>query len=421
MSVRWVGGASVVCRGVVAAFGLALLAACGGDDAGAGMAGYSVRDSAGVEVHTTPASEAFAPLGWTVDPIPELVLGEENSPGGYFGSIEGVRTLDEGRLLVLDGLQHDLRLFDGTGRILARFGGTGQGPDEFLGPSLVSTAERDSVIIFDRFNLRLTVLSTDLGESRTMPVPDWQYGRVAPLGAVGTVLLRARALFNGTPLDAAMTSEGPVRELRTWFWYDPAHDTEADFAAIEAVRWVTHPAIDPANRIPGFFTLSRVPLAPTAIAVPHGAGAFLASGTDYDVRDYGVEGGVRRIFRVEAQPRPTTTEAVEQDEWYDAEVKAYTDPLVPQLLPTFTGLLVDSEGWLWVRLYDSEPDVHDKWVVFDRHGRAQGTVETPAGLDVRAIEVDRIVGVGTGELGEEFVRVHQLRRSAAVDPGVASR
>lgn len=398
----------------VAAGCLTLVAGCGSEPSDPGRESYSEWDSAGVSVHATPALEAFAPLAWTVDPNPSLTLGEEGSPSGFFGSIQGIRLLADGHFLVLDGLQHDLRLFGAAGQELARAGGTGQGPGEFLGPALVPSVSRDSVVVFDMINLRLHTFAADLGAGRAIPVRGWDHGRVAPLGATGPLLLRDRVEYNGGGLEAAMTTEGPVRERRTWFWYDPVEDVELDIESTEAVRWVSHPAPDPNNRIAGLFTLSRIPLAPTPVAAVHAKGAYLASGMEYDIRDRTLEGELRRILRVAAAPDATRATMVEQDPRFDAETAPHTEPFIPSSLPTFAGLLVDDTGWVWAQLYDPDPATPARWVVFDESGRARGTVQTPAGLEVQSIGADRIYGIGRGPLGAEFVQVHRLNRATDV-------
>ena len=53
-----------------------------------------------------------------------------------------------------------------------------------------------------------------------------------------------------------------------------------------------------------------------------------------------------------------------------------------------------------------------RWSVFDREGRWLGSVETPAGLSVREIGEDYLLGTWKDDVGVEHVRVHRLDRSA---------
>ncbi len=92
--------------------------------------------------------------------------------------------------------------------------------------------------------------------------------------------------------------------------------------------------------------------------------------------------------------------------------------LQPVLIPTFDGILVDSDGWLWARVYDwdrwSSPGTRttasNLWIVFNSEGRALGTVDLSPGLEVHFIGTDLVLGVRRSDLGVEVVEGYRLTR-----------
>jgi hypothetical protein len=87
---------------------------------------------------------------------------------------------------------------------------------------------------------------------------------------------------------------------------------------------------------------------------------------------------------------------------------------IPDTLPAFRSLKVDAMGWLWAEVYDWDPTSPTEWMVFDRDGRARGTLTTPDGLDVESIGADYILGVWKDDLDIEFVRRYALKRGTAL-------
>lgn len=73
-------------------------------------------------------------------------------------------------------------------------------------------------------------------------------------------------------------------------------------------------------------------------------------------------------------------------------------------LPTYSRLLLDSEGDLWAQSGDLS-----RAAVFDRHGEFTGMVRVPADLQIHQVGPDFVLGVIEGATGER-VQVHRLHR-----------
>ena len=86
------------------------------------------RDSAGVLVATTLGTRARAPIGWVVDTVPESQIGQVFGEEPYlFARVQGTRQFSDGRVVVLDRANCELRFFGTDGVFLERTGGRGEG------------------------------------------------------------------------------------------------------------------------------------------------------------------------------------------------------------------------------------------------------------------------------------------------------
>jgi hypothetical protein len=408
---------------------IAILASLGGCSGGAGEAppaqAFMEVDSAGVPIFITPGSEAFSPLDWELDSVPELVLGREEDPSGPFVRVVGVKLLPEGDFLVLDGGRRELMRFDVDGGERARRGGTGEGPGEFHSPTLVSAWGSDSVVVWDANQARVSVFSPDLAEVRVEILGnDPDGGRVGPQGVIGGHWLRRRQTANGGALWEAMLTEGPYEMVSELFVHDSLAGSDVTLATRSAVTGYHSARHGP--RMPGgnfrILVLPHPPVLRWAVVADE---LLFSAGRSYEIRQVDLHGRVGRILRVDAVPGPVTRETIEG--WLrrtrrlppgtrvdpaDVEVFFEYPYPIPETLPAFVSLLADATGQeVWAELYERAAEDQARWVVFAPEGRALGTITTPVGFEVHAIGEDRVLGVWRSHLGEEFVHAYRLRRT----------
>ncbi|HSW30152.1 MAG TPA: hypothetical protein VLH75_11765 [Longimicrobiales bacterium] len=155
-----------------------------------------------------PAAQAAAqtPLGRATATFPE-----------DFGSIQTVRELRDGKLLVADPLGAALYLVDMDAGKRTVVGSKGQGPQEYMQPDAVWPLPGDSTLLVDLGNARLVTLAPDLKFGATRPIAqgDFEPGRplvlALPQAVDGAGSIYFRTLGRG--LGAEPPDSGDVLRL----------------------------------------------------------------------------------------------------------------------------------------------------------------------------------------------------------------
>jgi len=102
---------------------------------------------------------AEATLG--VAPAPRLDLGSAGTEAETFSWIVAVRQQASGRILVATFDPIAIRVFERDGRLVATFGRKGQGPGEYFDISDLVVLPRDSLVVLDRMQRRISILGPD--------------------------------------------------------------------------------------------------------------------------------------------------------------------------------------------------------------------------------------------------------------------
>ncbi|MGW8264922.1 MAG: 6-bladed beta-propeller [Longimicrobiales bacterium] len=132
-----------------------LLTGCGGET---GRFSVTVTDSAGVSLVEGPGEDRT--LGWGTQRVLQIAPAEDEA-GGFFG-VWDVDVLHGDRILVLDGEEKKIVVFDGEGHLLAQYGREGSGPGEFQYPVQLAVTPAGGITVFDVFNRRLERFDSNL-------------------------------------------------------------------------------------------------------------------------------------------------------------------------------------------------------------------------------------------------------------------
>ncbi len=105
-----------------------------------------LHDSAGIRIVGNPRPPEGSRL-WQVGPEWTVSIGDREGDDPYLlHQVMDAMRLPDGRIVVANGGDGELRVFDGSGTHVATWGGRGEGPDEFEYLSLVEPWPGDSII-----------------------------------------------------------------------------------------------------------------------------------------------------------------------------------------------------------------------------------------------------------------------------------
>jgi hypothetical protein len=145
-----------------AAFFMLAVLACGGESNSATTWDGAVRDSAGIEI----VENFGAPL-WPGCPDWEftevLRIGVLDGPPEYqFGNIMGIQVLSDGRIVIVDGMAHNVRFYSPDGAHIRTVLRKGQGPGELgSGGHMLIRGPGDTLLVGDGGAGRVHVLAPD--------------------------------------------------------------------------------------------------------------------------------------------------------------------------------------------------------------------------------------------------------------------
>ena len=422
---------------VVSALSVAGCNAAPADESGpAEQPTVTIRDSAGIEIVENHAPEYATGEFWTIDPVPEFVLGGSgglaavaNGSSQLIWRVEGLARLEDGRVAVLSYGSKQLMLFEPSGELSAIIGGPGEGPGEFRHPLALQYLPPDTLVVWDSF-----LTSIDYFDVGGMLVKErsLDHGRLREHG-VGPESLRL-PLADGSFLAGAedrTEDESPddcshlaeVGRLSA-----PAggrlYETEVTVPGEELLR---------TDDIYAAFSFGCARPWKTYVAAGGDPPLVYISNDHQEIHQRSLDGTLVRILRRTAAPPPVTDRAWEAEREHWATIKEIagwppqTDEDEPmprrEKYPAVEALLVDAEGYLWVREWStSESGIPDQWSVFSPEGRWLGALAFPPDLVAPDrhlclqytttcwIDRDYFVIVREDELGVERVEGYRIRR-----------
>ncbi len=184
---------------------------------------------------------------WTLGETPLVQIGVLEGEEAYqLHDVTSATRLPDGRIVVANDGSRELRFFGSDGRFILARGGPGEGPGEYRVLDRVRMGGADSLLVFDTYQRRTSVLDPTTGEYRgaarisdgeAFPFDEWVYGRAivdSPLGpqdrGVVAAALDGLPTFDGAQHRyARITREGHV-------WVAPR---KVPLPA-EAVTWRVH-------------------------------------------------------------------------------------------------------------------------------------------------------------------------------------
>jgi hypothetical protein len=369
------------------------------------------RDSAGVAITESTRPQWSADEAWRVDSVPRLDLAAAGSGANYqFYHVRDAARLPDGRIAVANAGTNQVRLYAPDGRFLLAVGRQGRGPGEYERLTSVQAYRGDSIVAFDYWQKRITVLDSSGALGRVASLVE-QNGSLGSLDAFGN----GRFLLRTDAIEALGESRGRIRLQAPLLLLAPDG----------AVR-------DTVAIVPGFEDFvyeqgdARPPFQHDTYIAVHDSLVFVATGNDFEFRVLSRDGVVRRIVRLpdyDLSVPESVRDSLKRGmlgENLPPSVRPMAEALansIPTRRPAYSDLLVDAVGDVWVEAYIppvsrfAEPSTEPRhWLVFDPAGTWLGTVDLPASFDLYEAGEDYLLGCSTDSMGVETVRMLRLVR-----------
>ena len=338
----------------------------------------TIWDSAGIEIVENHAPEHAPGEFWTIDSVPEFVVGGANEPGtdantpaSLVWSVVGLARLSDGRVAVLSSEQKQVLLFEPTGELSLTIGREGQGPGEFTYPERLQYFPPDTLEVWD-YGMTSTIRFDSGGE--LLGERSIDYARLRDHGVSG------EHTWLPLPDGSLVVAAAPQRLFFQEEARRPRSPTLPEYVRIDDA-YAAH-ALGPASHIAAGGD-------PLSIHVARGD----------EIHQLALDGTLLRIIRRTADTLGIATKVRRAEmELRSRQREAMGLAPIrqgvenePDNRPTFSriaALVADSEGYLWVREWTaSEAEVPDQWSIFSQQGRWLGVVTAPTDLAARDLHL----------------------------------
>ena len=373
------------------------------------------QDSAGIRIVENARPEDGSRLGWRIGPRPEVSIGKVTGEDSYLltGASDATR-LSDGRIVVVNRVTRELRVFDEAGIHLDTWGGTGEGPGEFTALTIfrIAPLAGDSVIVWGIWHDPLMTLFDPAGNYERSFRPERSEPGAAG-GLIAVAVTRNGAILAGPNRVSSLAVDDEVT-VELWNADGELLGSLGTHAGKERIH-------DAENLITHDVLFGR-----SLFHEPWGDLIVVGPNTRYEIRAYAQDGSLARIVRrdhatraptrahVEAYARASVARIPSAEEREIARRSRLETPVADRF-PAFVSVMSDALGHLWVEEF--EPPGEELpgliWTVFDPQGRALGFVETPEELEIYEIGEDYILGRATDELDVEYIQLWPLDRSGS--------
>jgi hypothetical protein len=399
------------------AFSLPIAAAGQGSAAQAARRiGAQLTDSAGVPVVVNPAQLPRTVQAWQISAEPTLEVGTRPQfPSDVLNAIRGGAVLSDGRMVLADDGNQQLRFYQPDGTHIRTVGGLGREPGTFQRLQLIGPYAGDSLLAFDYAQGRFSVFGGNGEFARSYPLPE---NLILGAGVIGVLSDGSAVIRRPWPLN---TSAEPTFYRRRVM----IDVLSADGASVLNLgefpgQELSKVEVGLGGLVPAF---SRT-------AYTFAAGDQIAVGTSdaFSVRLFDVAGDVTRIVRQNREPAPTDPQAKEAlvEDWMKQarddqrpELAAGLDQLTRhETLPAFGAVRLDRTGNLWVQEYVAlGVEAIGDWQVFDPNGVLLARVRMPqhgpvgkSYFTILDIGEDYVLGRIQDERPLERVVLHRLTK-----------
>lgn len=389
---------------------LSAISATACDSQPARIAHVSVFDSAGVRVIGLGAEGWEGGVRRFLASEPDLVIrsAEEDDAPVLF-EVRDVQPISGDRIAVANGGTNEILVFDGTGRHLATWGGTGEGPGEFQRLHWLAATSPDTLAAGDFRLGRVSILDANgrfVRSIGTRRLSDRSSQSILPQPIArlrdGTLVAES---FRGPHAE-----EGSVRPAIELFVVDPGGSSPRGFGTF------------PGNEVTlvregEFLEVVVPPFARNLHREPSADGIWVGDDAHWELREYSSGGQLRTLIRSAESPETVSDQLLERhiDHRYgDADPAVDLEPLKRRqrniaehaTVPSFGVIRPISGGGIAVGRYDTGGSQPRAWRTVDSRGTVM-SIEIPTAFNVRRWGPDWILAIVRDELDRE--EIHRYR------------
>ncbi|MEO8000168.1 MAG: hypothetical protein ABI852_22150 [Gemmatimonadaceae bacterium] len=357
--------------------------------------------SAAAVTASTPIFAIAQSAKWTVDARPSFVLGRTgDGTTAEFAFVNGATMLPGGNVMVSDRSEYSMLIVAPTGKVVKKFGRSGQGPGE-LTNAFFSYSCGKNVFIGNNAGRSISVFALDGSFVRTS-----MFGvHFSKQGPYRTACNRNGVFVHYGWDNGKDRTPGVSYRSQVPVWATPGDSSKGTLIATVkgSERWEY--TIQPLGR-------------ETRIAIGSDR-VYVGEADGYEIKVLSLDGKPLPAVRKDAKPIAVTKQDIQEDadrliammgEKYRKMVeKENASTPMPKTLPPYRELTVDNDDNLWVRDYARTGPDNVTWTVFSKNGNLLSEVLLPNALEVYEIGQDYILGRYIDEnVGAPEVRSYRL-------------
>ena len=346
---------------------------------------------------------------------PTLSIGVASGQEEYeLFEVSGAARLADGSIVVYESGAFRVQKFGPDGEHLWSRGQEGEGPGDFqdFAQLLVPCTGEQSIMIYDIYNLRITVFDGDGELLHTYP---FAFQERPPYDI--TCAPGGRLVVSGWAKELWPTEPGPYRTTVDMAFADSSVVTilREGVLAEDRVTTATSSGVVTGSR-PGIWS-RRLMFAPTD------AGTWLGTGDDYEIEFVEWSGAATRRIRWEGPDLAVTQEHLDAyRERLRESYSARSDPdwrqrfearwesereILPATFPAYSNVLLGDDGVLWIEDF-RRPGEQSEWFAFDQGGEWTHIMELPPGTTLLDIGADWALVSYRDALDIERLALHAL-------------
>jgi hypothetical protein len=357
--------------------------------------------------------------------VRRIVLGPlQLTTADPFSRIAGLAELPDGRIVVVDPTDREIRVVSASGRV-SRLSREGRGPREYLRPFGVIRGPGDTLFIYDQGNRKFLRIAPNGVQLEDVPIPSIfvSRGGLAPPKGIDA---RGRIYWAGDVLDPVRGADGRIKRavaqnVRRWTVGTERLDTVARVAD-HAEAMHHHPFHPFAER--DAFVVSPDGAVGILSASEYRLrwlrdGAMILEGPPIAFEPISVTAAERTAFRAERVRSPAGGALMRGRDDRDARgatrrsvEQAYPDGIFPARKPPFTegGAIRAPTGEIWVTLSMPHSATRGIVEVLSPAGDRVGQVTLPPGRRLVAVDRGGVYLVRTDDDGLEWLERYGLPR-----------